>query len=173
MPSTMTGIPQTQPPPPVALKSYDKIGGWLTLVAIGLIFAPLRILLFTFKDIIPVFKPETWSTLTTPTSEAYHSLWAPVLIGELVGNLFFVVFGIILAVLFFQRRKIVPKLAIIFLLTNLGFVVADSLVAGMIPAVAQQDNASTVKEVVRGVVGAAIWVPYFIMSKRVKGTFVR
>lgn len=155
------------------MKSYDKLGGWLIIAAIGFILAPLRILLFTLKDIFPVFAPQTWSVLTTPTSEAYHPLWAPVLIGELVGNLFFVCLGIVLVVLFFQKRKIFPKLAIFYLLANLAFVVGDTLVAAQIPAVAQQDNTSTVKEIVRGVVGAAIWIPYFLISKRVKGTFVR
>jgi len=167
---------QQQPQPPqvrLGGPSPDKIGGWLIVVAIGLIFASLRILLFTFKDIIPVFKPETWSLLTTPGTPAYHPLWAPLLIGELAGNLFFVVFGITIVVLFFQRRRIVPRLVIIYLLTNLGFVLTDYFVADLIPIVAQQDNTSAVKEIFRGVVGAGIWIPYFIMSKRVKSTFVR
>jgi len=174
MTSTLTDISQQQQKQQqVAPQNYDKIGGWLILVAIGLIIAPLRILLFTLKDIFPVFAPQTWSVLTTPGSEAYHPLWAPLLIGELVGNLFFVFLGIVLVVLFFQRRKIVPKLVIIYLVTNLGFVIADAYVATLIPIVAQQDNTSTVKEIVRGVVSAAIWTPYFLISKRAKGTFVR
>ncbi|HKZ21923.1 MAG TPA: DUF2569 domain-containing protein [candidate division Zixibacteria bacterium] len=174
MPSTLTDTyRQQQQQPQAGQPSSDKIGGWLILVAIGLIFTSLRILLLTFKDIIPVFAPQTWSVLTTPTSAVYHPLWAPLLIGELVGNLFFVCLGIVLVVLFFQKRRIFPKLAILYLLANLVFVVGDTLVAGLIPVVAQQDNTSSVKEIVRSVVGAGIWVPYFIMSKRVKSTFVR
>ena len=163
---------QTQPPP-AGQPDYSKIGGWLILVGIGFILGSLRILLFTFKDILPAFAPQTWSVLTTPTSAVYNPLWAPLLIGELVGNLFFVCLGIVLVVLFFQKRRIFPKLAILYLLANLVFVVGDTLVAGLIPVVAQQDNTSSVKEIVRSVVGACIWVPYFIKSKRVKGTFTR
>lgn len=166
-------IRQQQPQPQTGQPGYDKIGGWLIFVALGLIFASLRVLLFTLRDVVPVFAPQTWSVLTTPTSAAYHPLWAPLLIGELVGNLFFVFFGVILVVLLFQKRKFFPKLAIIYLLTNLGFVVADFFLAGLIPAVAQQDNTSAMTEVFRSVAGACIWVPYFIKSKRVKSTFVR
>lgn len=174
MPSTLTDTyRQQQQQPTTGQPSYNKIGGWLILVGIGFIVGPLRILLFTFKDILPAFAPQTWSALTTPGTEAYHPLWAPVLIGELVGNLFFVCLGIILVVLFFQKRKIFPKIAIFYLLANLVFVVGDTIVAGMIPLVAQQDNSSSMKEIIRSVVGAAVWVPYFIRSKRVKGTFVK
>jgi len=81
--------------------------------------------------------------------------------------------GAVMIVLFFQKRKIFPKLAIFYLLANLVFVVGDTLVAGLIPFVAQQDNSSSMKEIFRSVVGAGVWVPYFLTSKRVKGTFVR
>ncbi|EQB63604.1 MAG: hypothetical protein RBG1_1C00001G1183 [candidate division Zixibacteria bacterium RBG-1] len=174
MPSTYTDILQKQQQqPPTGQPTYDKIGGWLILVGIAFIVGPLRIILLVFKDILPAFAPQTWSVLTTPGTEAYHPLWAPILIGELVGNLFFVCLGIVLIVLFFQKRKIFPKLAIFYLLANLVFVVGDTLVAGLIPFVAQQDNSSSMKEIFRSVVGAGVWVPYFLTSKRVKGTFVR
>lgn len=174
MPTTLTDTyKQQQQQSQAGPQTFDKIGGWLMVVAIGLILTSLRTSLLIFKDIIPVFKPETWSVLTTPGTEAYHPLWAPLLIGEMAGNLFFVAFGITIAVLLFQRKKIVPKLAIIYLVSNLGFVLADYFIANLIPIVAQQNNAAVVREIIRSVVGTAIWVPYFLISKRVKGTFIR
>lgn len=153
--------------------NYNKIGGWLILVAVGLILAPLRILRSVFIYSLPIFKPETWSALTTQSSEVYHPLLAPLLIGELVGNLFFIALSIILVVLLFRRRKIVPKLAIFYYLSNLIFALTHTYTASLIPTVSiNMFDAGSIKEIAGFVVRASIWVPYFLISKRVKGTFI-
>src|SRR4030042_1007320 len=103
-------------------KQYDNIGGWLILVAIGLIFTPIRLLVVVVKDLLPVLSGDVWSRLTTPGTESYHALWAPLLIFEMVGNCLFILFSIIIAIFFFQKRTFVPKLIIALLLSNLVFV---------------------------------------------------
>lgn len=152
---------------------YGKIRGWLILVAIGLMINPLRLLVLVAKDLWPAFSGETWSLLTTPGTRAYHPLWEPLLVFELVGNIGFVVFSIMALIFFFQKKKIFPKLAIVFLLSNLIFVVVDHLVAEAIPFIASQSDLKSLKEIIRVAVGCSIWVPYFLVSKRVKGTFIR
>lgn len=154
------------------LTQYKKIGGWLILVAIGLVLTPLRFLVVVVKDLLPVFSGETWSILTTPGTEAYHPFLAPLLIFELIGNIAFVVFAIVVAIFFFKRQKIVPKLMIAFLFSNLAFVVIDYFVADSIPFIASQNDPESLRELIRVLIGCLIWVPYFLVSKRVKGTFV-
>jgi len=155
-----------------AEKQYDKIGGWLILVAIGLIITPVRLIVFILTDLLTAFSPENWHLLTTPGTEAYHPLWAPILIFELVGNFMFFLFSIIVAIYFFQRDKIAPKMIIIFLLSNLIFVAVDYFIGNLIPFVRDLNNTQSTNELIRIVIGCLIWVPYFLMSKRVKGTFV-
>jgi len=159
---------EESPKPP-----YGKIRGWLILPAIGLIVNPVRLLILVAKDLWPEFSGETWTILTTPGTRAYHPLWGPVLIFELVGNIVFVIGSILIAVFFFQKRKFVPKLIIVFLLSNLAFVAVDHLGANAIPFIANQSDAKSLKEIVRVVIACSIWVPYFLRSKRVKGTFIR
>ena len=149
------------------------LGGWLILPAIGLLFAPLRILGYLFGDIIPIFQDGAWEVLTTPGSEMYHALWAPLIIFETVGNLFFVGFTLVLLVLFFTKSHRFPKLMIAYLVLNLVFVVADTVLAEFIPFIAGEHDPETYKEIARGVFGVVIWVPYFLVSKRVKNTFVK
>lgn len=149
------------------------LGGWLILPAIGLVFSPFRILAYVGRDILPIFQDGGWEVLTTPGMEMYHPLWAPLIILETAGNLFFVGFAVVLIYLFFTKSHRFPSLMIAYLLSNLGFIVLDSLMGNFIPFLADEFDADVMKEIVRGVVGAMVWVPYFLVSKRVKNTFVR
>ena len=154
-------------------QQYEKIGGWLILVAIGMGLAPLRSLLVVGKTFLPIFLTERWRVLTTPGTAAYHPLWAPILIFEFAGNIVLIVLAVVVAVCLFQKRRILPKLMIGFLLSNLLFVAGDYVVADWIPAVARQNNPQSLRELAKILFGCLIWVPYFLVSKRVKGTFIR
>lgn len=156
-----------------ATGGYEKIGGWLVLLAIGLVLNPIRLLVIMGRDFLPLFLSGGWSVLTTPGTAAYHPLWAPVLMFEVGGNTVLLGFSVLVAVCFFQKRKIVPRLMIAFLLVNLLLVAADYFVTDLLPSVASQKDPGAMKELARALIAAAIWVPYFVLSKRVKGTFVR
>jgi hypothetical protein len=154
-------------------KSYEGIGGWLILPLIGLFIVPIRISLLVFRDLVPIFIEGHWNVLTTPGSSAYHPFWAPLIIFECAGNAIFIIFSIVLLVFFFRKSRLLPKLIISFLILNLLFVAGDFFLADLIPAVAEQSNSHSATELGRGIIGAIIWVPYFLLSKRVKQTFVR
>jgi len=66
---------------------------------------------------------------------------------------------------------IVPRLVIIFLLANLAFVIVDYFLAMRIPLVASMPDESTPTQIARPAVSCAIWIPYFLRSKRVRNTF--
>lgn len=149
------------------------LGGWLILPAIGLFILPIRLFFSLSNDFLPIFQQGYWEILTTPGSEAYHELWAPLIIFEVIGNIFFVIFDIILIFLFFVKSFRFPVLYIVFLALNLTFVAADLFFANSIPAVAAQNDAESVMQIVRSIIGAIIWIPYFLVSVRVKNTFVK
>ena len=149
------------------------LGGWLILPAIGLFLTPIRILIYLTGDLLPIFQDGSWEALTTPGSEVYHHLWAPLIVFEVAGNLFFVLFAVALLFLFFSKSHRFPVLMIAYLVSNLAFILLDYAFFEFIPFLAGSYDAEVVKEIARGVVGAAIWVPYFLVSKRVKNTFVK
>ena len=149
------------------------LGGWLILPVIGLCLTPLRILAVMATDYAPIFQDGVWENLTTPGSGAYHELWGPLIIFEIVGNLFFVISAIALIFLLFRKSHRFPVLMIGFLLLNPAFVIIDHFLGNLIPFIANLDDPATFTEITRAVGGAMIWVPYFLVSKRVKNTFVK
>src|SRR5271157_3016705 len=112
-----TPNPAAQPvAPEVPAENPDgqKIGGWLILLAIGVVITPVRIgiaLVSIFKN---VSTPGVWAAITTPGTEAYHPLWQPVITSEVGINIILIIASIVLAVFFFMRKKFVPIFFIIY-----------------------------------------------------------
>jgi hypothetical protein len=147
------------------------IGGWLILPLLGLVFTPVRIGADLVRDILPAFQPEHWNALTTVGEESYHPLWAPILVFELVSNVLFIGFTVVLLVLFLRRSHRVPGLMIAWQLGGLTMQLVDLALGASIPAVASTPGGLGIGDVSRSVVGAAIWIPYFLRSVRVRNTF--
>ena len=150
---------------------FSSIGGWLIVIAIGLCISPLVQIGFIVANLIPIFTKGAWSVLTTPGSPAYHRLWAPMIMLELFMNLAFIVMEAILLFWLFKRSHRFPKVMIGYLFVVFFLVAFDYFMAQAIPVVAAQDNVDSRVTLIRAGVVCAIWVPYLLRSKRVKGTF--
>ncbi len=149
------------------------IGGWLILPGLGLLAAPIVFGWALLNTYAPLFSNGAWEALTTPGTDAYHQLWAPLLIFEIFGNTAFLVFAVILLFLFFQMHYSLPKWMIVYYLASLIFVTVDFFAADLIPAVAAQPDPESQRQLGRSVIAAAIWVPYFMKSVRVRNTFTK
>jgi hypothetical protein len=149
------------------------IGGWLIPPALALIFTPFLSGYQFYQDMLPVFKSEVWNALTTSGSAAYHPLWRSVIIIEVISNLILIIFTFWLLWLFFNKSNRTPKLFIVWLIMFPAIQIIDLLLTNQIPVVAADPiDPETIKNLVRSIVAAAIWIPYFLISKRVKNTFV-
>lgn len=151
---------------------YDRIGGWLILVGIGLVISPFVSIYGVYNDLLPAFSTEIWTVLTTPGSNAYHPLWAPLLIYELLGNILLGLAPFILLIYFLRRHKIFPKLYIIFLASQMVFVLVDFILANSIPFIAQEGSGYSTWDMIESLVWPVIWIRYFLVTDRVKGTFI-
>ena len=80
---------------------------------------------------------------------------------------------IYLLFLFFRRSARFPKLYIMFLCSNLAFLLADAFAVRIVLPNQPIMDPETAREFGRSIVAASIWVPYLLLSKRVKNTFVR
>ena len=83
--------------------TYERIGGWLILLGIGLVISPFKVGVTMVKDLWPAFTNGHLELLTTPGSHAYHPLWAPLLIFEVVGNTGTIVMCLVTLWFFFHK----------------------------------------------------------------------
>lgn len=143
---------------PVTNLNYTKIGGWLILVAIGLVLSAISVLLYISSDILPAFR-------AVSASQASSELRIYLFL-ELVLNLSLLVYIIYVIVLFFKRRTATPKLVISLYILNFVFIIMDLFVFKSI------SESQWTFVIIYSVVSSLIWIPYFLVSKRVKGTFV-
>jgi hypothetical protein len=157
------------------------LGGWLILPVIGLFYTALTAVRWITSSMIPDLRSGVWASLTTPGTRFYHPVWAPLLSFESICNVLLVVGSVILLVFMFQKRPFLPKLMVGFYLCAFLFIVIDSVVVlAAAPSVApdavirEQIGWTTgpiLAQVARSALVFAIWIPYFLMSKRVKNTF--
>ncbi len=149
------------------------IGGWLILPMIGLVITPLRLGFMLITMHLQIFLSGSWGILTTAGSDAYHPLWAPLILFEIFANTVLMSWSVALLVLLFAKSHHFPKWIILLYLTSLGVIALDMALSQSIPAVAEQNDPSAATELFRSIVAAIIWIPYFIKSERVRNTFVK
>jgi hypothetical protein len=158
-------------PPSLTHRSLEGIGGWLALVAFGLLFRPLVFLHANVEIGRSIFNLETWQNLTHVNQPSYHPYWMPTLLFELIYNSVAFVLSILLLVLFFKKRAIWPRCFILFFVLILVGLFVDYSLGQQIPAAAAAARAESTKAIGQAVFASMIWIPYCLTSKRVKATF--
>ena len=147
------------------------LGGWLILVGLGVVVAPFRMLFNTLPAYEPLLQSDIWHALTSPDSAAYHPLWGPLLIGEIAVNSAIFLASLYLIYLFFAKHRWFPSAYIGIVMFSLVFIPADAWLVSIVLPEEPMFDPETTKEFVRTLIGAVIWIPYMLVSKRVKATF--
>ena len=147
------------------------IGGWLLLPAIGLLLFPGFVLFDLVVQQWPVFDEGMWPMLTTPGAPLYHPLWAPLIAGGIAYDLAILVFNGVVLFLLFGKSPRFPIAFIVFAAVNVLFFLLTGVLVWQIPVVAERGGEALIREVVPPVVAAAIWIPYMVLSRRVRNTF--
>jgi magnesium-transporting ATPase (P-type) len=152
---------------------YEGLGGWLILVGIGLVISPLILLAKLSKVYLPMFNDGTWEALTTLTSESYNSSFLSFLLaGEMFFSSLMTLASLYLIYLFFTKKSFFPKLYIWILVFSLIIIPLDAILASSIFPNKEVFDAEKIKEIGRIVLVSLVWIPYMLISKRVKATFV-
>ena len=134
------------------LKDVGKIGGWLALPGVGIVLTLLQ------------EGAETWSLMAELVAMPNLETLFPVIIAVP-----WVLFASVVAVFFFRKHQWAPYLYIVLLG---GYVIFGEAYLLLHVAAPEPDTADAPKQLARAVLGAGIWIPYFVRSKRVRLTFV-
>ncbi|MNY22060.1 hypothetical protein D3C86_1556470 [compost metagenome] len=151
---------------PYHVDEYEDIlpiGGWLILVAIGLCISPL--LIFATLTTGGFFSEALWANLFN-----LKPVVSVMVILEYAINIGFIVFSVLLIIMFFKRRNTVPKLMVIFYSVYAVWFTSDMLLASWVNNTPVSYQVG--KEIFLVILRVAIFIPYFILSSRVKQTFV-
>ena len=150
-----------------------KIGGFLVVVAIGLIISFLKNLEIFAWTLVP-FRGGVWQKLTTPGSSAYSPYWKGALLFQLISASAILLMTLIGLALFFRKHRFFPTvivgaIPVIFLLMLVGY-----YLDGLVPAIATSEDYGKEKhDLILRFIALHVWIPYFVVSDRVKRTFVR
>lgn len=144
-----------------------EIGGWLILVTIGLIVS-LLVNLYSLFSTTQFFDSSTLQIILNNSSDRSF-FWGIIILGELTFNVLYLIFIGLLLMLLFKRRTIFQRLIIVFYAVTFFWTLFDYLIVDLYLDSADKETAN---DIFRNFLVAAIWIPYFIMSVRVRETFV-
>jgi transglutaminase-like putative cysteine protease len=159
-------------PPEITDPALNGIRGWLVLIGIGICLMPI-LLLNQIVQSLPAYALSRWNMLTSPSASSYHPAWMPVLLLELICNLGYLVFSILLIVLYFQKRRSFPMVFVVMRVLYLLMLSVEAMVVPILQQAGGAHEAGSTGEVIRFAVPTVIWVWYMLVSKRVKATFTR
>ena len=147
------------PPVEYQNQNYDRVGGLLLLVAVGLSLTALT------------------NGILIARSAKVEYVPLIVVVIEWISALFYVALPIVLLIILFLKKRFFPKMMVSFLILNL--IVAIMAYFGW-KYVYLRDAAIFGKSfylakgvLMSAVIGCCVWIPYFFISERVKRTFVR
>ncbi len=143
------------------------IGGWLILPIVHL---ALNALLIAFNAFAGIAEGYGWIVPAGGAPPLPHDLDMALLAVSWfeAGLLLYAAFC---ALQFFRRKAQLPYLMVGFYVLLLTMTIAEYFFADAVKT-SPQSLSEPIRAAVRTATAAAIWIPYFLISKRVKNTFV-
>ena len=142
---------------------HKSIGGWLVLVALGLVLTPIQLVAGISQDV------------TTLQKDNLVEGARPIIAVELLATVGMLGVTLWAANSFFRRKRDAPRMMIILYALALASGVLEIALRQAILGLSEgrtSADAETLLDLVAPLIRAAIWIPYFLSSKRVKETFV-
>lgn len=153
-------------------KNLDGLEGWLILVGIIIISRPLLIMLQSFPNHLNLVTDLTWGVNILPEKTEYYLIWKRLVLCEIISNAILFAASIYLIFLYFSKKKIFCKWYMGIMISKLIFSFIVMLVKkNIIPDTFSYHHTSFV--FYRYLIEVSVGIPYMLLSKRVRATFVK
>ena len=154
-------------------QKLSGLGGWLLLVGFGVTIRPLALVVSIATTLGHTFDQNVWIAITTPGSDAYQAALGPLIVVETIGNSILVAGSVVMLILFYGRKRAFPLVFIFNVVFSLVFLSLDTWAAEYLIVSDPADASEGYGDLVQAAAQVLIWVPYMLVSERVKATFVR
>jgi uncharacterized protein DUF2569 len=149
-------------------------GGWLIVVAGGLIYTVLGVPVALVREWLPMLlSSETWAILGDPKAHDYHPSLPAFLLFQLSIAVLVGFAALVGLILFAQRSEHFPKYMITYYLGSFALLLAVLIVEEEMWAFDPTGHYQTAGEAAKAFLWAVGAVPYLARSRRVKNTFVK
>jgi hypothetical protein len=148
-----------------AAQAAEPVGikGWLILPAIGTILSPIY-LIISFSKLVPTLE-NVWAARAALSTGLFVFV-----IVETVFNLAFILGWLAAILLLTLKSPYYPKAYVALMGGMVVFLLVDMIISA--GGYNHQPGQDELISLGRTILVAAIWIPYMMLSKRVKNTFV-
>ncbi|MNB78759.1 hypothetical protein D3C75_254670 [compost metagenome] len=148
-------------------------GGWLILFALGMIRQLYLHITSVYNNYITL-RMADFQLLVDSSNDYYSPLWLPTVYFETIIEALIAVFIIIMVFMCIKHRKQFKYLAIAVIIISAVFTYLDlALVLRITNGFADEvfQGTNIYEGVLKSTLYAVVWLPYFLLSKRVKNTY--
>ncbi len=163
-------------PPPLpgspGVAAYKPIGGWLYLLGVGVILAPVTAIPTLWTDILPALNQHTWDAMTEGEPGFAIGLITALYAASAVVFVGLFVFHVALIPLFIGRYRRFPVTTIALFVAEIAYLATVAVCLAVVSDESDGEQIGVV-DLLSALISAGIWIPYLLFSKRVKATFTR
>lgn len=160
-------------------KKYQGIAGWLLLPLLGIVIIIMQGFYYFLIEYLPIFfSGDIYLILypEVPYSDPSYLQRMIFFISCLIILIGFQLFSFFLLWKFLIKSKTTPKLYIIWIIGDIVGSIVILMMVCFFPAVGElydlKEFMGLMKGLGQSIFSATIWIPYFIVSKRVENTFI-
>jgi hypothetical protein len=158
-------------------KDPSGIGGWLLIPLLGLFFVIYEGFELFKNNAFLLFQSEMWTAFYTPGTIFHNSRWTPLILSLAFLQAAITILSAAAIVALFKKKRFVPALMVAIYVVGMALVANDYVVARYFFPLIDPDwavslQSQSLNKLIGALLSAAIWIPYFMQSKRVKNTFV-
>ena len=151
---------------------YDKIGGWLMLLGIGIVLSPFILAYGMLETYTDIFTSDTWEILTSDVVDSSFKNFSNFIVVEFAANIIIFMLSVYLIYLFLDKKEKFKKWYLAIALFSAVTIGLDFYITHQLFPNDEIIGKEELRDLKSILVRLLVWTPYLFISKRAKGTFV-